>query len=116
MALPHNIALAATGLDPENGLGVVKAWVESGGDVNGCWDAEETLRLVTAIRAAGSWKRYVRTPHIKLVVLRSLIACGRARRRPLWDHPTPHALVRLFDPSLPNGVFWHVLSYWRETG
>ena len=77
---------------------------------------KETLRLVTAIRAAGSWKRYVRTPHIKLVVLRSLLARGRARRRPLWDEPTPHALVRLFDPSLPNGVFWHVLSYWRETG
>ena len=77
---------------------------------------EEKLRLVTAVRAAGSWKRYVRTPHIKLVVLRSLIARGRARRRPLWDQPTPHALVRLFDPSLPNGVFWHVLSYWRETG
>ena len=33
-----------------------------------------------------------------------------------WDEPTPHALVRLFDPSLPNGVFWHALSYWRETG
>ena len=31
--MPHSIALAATGLDPENGLGVVKAWVESGGDV-----------------------------------------------------------------------------------
>ena len=76
----------------------------------------ETLRLVTAIRAAGSWKRYVRTPHIKLVVLRSLLARGRARRRSLWDQPTPHALVRLFDPSLPNGVFWHALSYWRETG
>ena len=24
---------------------------------------KETLRLVTAVRAAGSWKRYVRTPH-----------------------------------------------------
>ena len=77
---------------------------------------KETLRLVTAVRAAGSWKSYVRTPHKSLVVLRSLIARGRARRRPLWDQPTPHALVRLFDPSLPNGVFWHVLSYWRETG
>ena len=77
---------------------------------------KETLRLVTAIRAAGSWKRYVRTPHIKLVVLRSLIARGRARRRSLWDEATPHFLVRLFDPSLPNGVFWHALSYWRETG
>ena len=77
---------------------------------------KETLRLVTAVRAAGSWKRYVRTPHIKLVVLRSLLARGRARRRSLWDKPTPHFLVRLFDPSLPNGVFWHVLSYWRETG
>ena len=31
---------------------------------------EGRLRLVTAVRAAGSWKRYVRAPHIKLVVLR----------------------------------------------
>ena len=77
---------------------------------------KETLRLVTAVRAAGSWKSYVRTPHKDLLRLRSLLARGRARRRPLWDQPTPHALVRLFDPSLPNGVFWHALSYWRETG
>ena len=40
MAVPHSIALAATGLDPENGLGVVKAWVESGGDVNGFFDPD----------------------------------------------------------------------------
>ena len=161
--MPHSIALAAAGLDPESGLGVVKAWVESGGDVNGCWDAEdhggqlnvhrflrdpemrgdplllmvvygttldyrneeaverdcrdrlELIRFLLSVRAAGSWKGYVRTPHKSLVVFRSLLARGRARRRPLWDKPTPHALVRLFDPSLPNGVFWHVLSYWRET-
>ena len=73
-------------------------------------------RSLTAVRAAGSWKSYVRTPHKSLLRLRSLLARGRARRRPLWAQPTPHALVRLFDPSLPNGVFWHVLSYWRETG
>ena len=40
MAVPQSIALAATGLDPENGLGVVKAWVESGGDVNGFFDPD----------------------------------------------------------------------------
>ena len=77
---------------------------------------EERLRLVTAVRAAGSWKSYLRTPHKSLLRLRSLLARGRARRRPLWAQPTPHFLVRLFDPSLPNGVFWHALSYWRETG
>ena len=56
MAVPHSIALAAATLEP---VSVVKAWVESGGDVNGIFD---------------------------------------------------------LDASLPNGVFWHVLSYWRETG
>ena len=40
MTVPHSIALAATRLDPENGLGVVKAWVESGGDVNGFFDPD----------------------------------------------------------------------------
>ena len=77
---------------------------------------KETLRLVTAVRAAGSWKGYVRTPHKSLVVFRSLLARGRARRRPLWDEPTPHALVRLFDPSLPNGVFWHFYTPAHEQG
>ena len=77
---------------------------------------EEKLRLVTAVRAAGSWKGYCRTFHKDVLRLRSLLARGRARRRPLWAQPTPHALVRLFDASLPNGVFWNVLSYWRETG
>jgi hypothetical protein len=75
--------------------------------------AEKKLRLFTAVRAAGSWKGYVRSPHIKLVVFRSLIARGRAQRRSLWDEPTPPCLMRLFDPSLPNGVFWHIASYWR---
>ena len=61
--VPHNVAIAAMRLEslvPEtHGFPAVKAWVESGGDVNGIFD---------------------------------------------------------LDASLPNGVFWHVLSYWRETG
>ena len=36
MAVPHSIALAAATLD----VSVVKAWVESGGDVNGLFDPD----------------------------------------------------------------------------
>ena len=66
MAVPHNVALAASLLE-QGHLSVVKAWLESGGDANGLFDPD---------------------------------ALDGGRRA----------------PSLPNGVFWHVLSYWRETG
>ena len=39
MVVPENVALAAYRRDPED-RGVVEAWVESGGDANGRWDAE----------------------------------------------------------------------------
>ena len=37
--MPHSIALAATVLE-QGDLSVVKAWVESGGDVNGLFDPD----------------------------------------------------------------------------
>ena len=40
MVLPENVALAAYRREPED-RGVVEAWVESGGDANGRWDAED---------------------------------------------------------------------------
>ena len=110
MVVPENVALAAYRRDPED-RGVVEAWVESGGDANGRWDAE-----VHGGRA--NVHLYLRDEEMRgdPLLLMTVFARGRARRRSLWDNPTPHFLVRLFDPSLPNGVFWHVLSYWRETG
>ena len=40
MVVPENVALAAYRRDPED-RGVVEAWVESGGDANGRWDAAD---------------------------------------------------------------------------
>jgi len=110
MVVPENVALAAYRREPED-RGVVEAWVESGGDANGRWDAEDHGGPMNVNFLIGD-------PEMRgdPLLLMTVFARGRARRRSLWDNPTPHFLVRLFDPSLPNGVFWHVLSYWRETG
>ena len=44
MVVPENVALAAYRRDPED-RGVVEAWVESGGDANGRWDAADQIFL-----------------------------------------------------------------------
>ena len=119
-----------------NPLALAKVLVRRGADLSarshgGRGDAEDfntrngNLEVATFLRdvkAAGGWKPYARAPRIELVRLRSLCARGRAT--------PPRALERLFDcPSsattkakaarvarpLPNGVFWHVLSYWRTS-
>ena len=58
------------------------------------------------MRAAGSWKAFVRRPHVDLFVLRALVVRGRATTRDA-------GLRRLV--TLPNPVLWRVLNYWRAT-
>ena len=58
------------------------------------------------IRAAGSWKAFVRRPHVDLFVLRALVVRDRATTRDV-------GLRRLV--TLPNPVLWRVLNYWRAT-
>ena len=58
------------------------------------------------IRAAGSWKAFVRRPHVDLFVLRALVVRGRATTRDV-------GLRRLV--TLPNPVLWRVLNYWCAT-
>ena len=71
----------------------------------------DQLDFVIAVRAAGSYKKYVRLPHTRLLRLRSLVARGRAAARLV----TQHAIVRLLSPKTPNEVVWTILAYWRET-
>ena len=78
-------------------------------------------RLVAGVTEAGSYKKWVRRPHMELVVLRSLYARGRARlarapRRRLrcygaarQDHAIEF-LIKLGD----NGIVWNILSFWKE--
>ena len=89
------------------------------------------INLIRDFKSAGSWKAYVRAPRVELVRLRSL--CDRGRATP------PHAasgmqtlsaaemviFERLFafpsspttktKASLPNEVFWQILSFWRSS-
>ena len=78
-------------------------------------------RIVAGVTEAGSYKKWVRRPHMKLLGLRSLYARGRARlarapRRRLrcygaarQDHAIEF-LVKLGD----NGIVWNILSFWKE--
>ena len=76
---------------------------------------EAFIELLTAVRAAGSWKRYAAEPRVQLVVLRKLAESGRAVA-------TRGVLTRLFAPRrrlqsigspLPDVLFWKVLEFWR---
>mmetsp|Transcript_21215 Transcript_21215/g.66643 ORF Transcript_21215/g.66643 Transcript_21215/m.66643 type:complete len:162 (-) Transcript_21215:28-513(-) len=72
------------------------------------------LTLIEAVReAGGTWRDYCLQPHKRVLALRSLVAAGRAVPEKHW---TPPFLVNLLSPSLPNGVIWTVLQFWRETG
>ena len=84
----------------------------------------DTVDLLIDVNAAGTWKSYVNEPRVALVRLRLLCARGRAR-----PPSSNRILQRLFAPGtsknfvstrisnrpLPNGVFWHVLSFWRTS-
>ena len=94
----------------------------------------EAASLLRGVRKAGSWARYFLRPHMSCMVLRVL--CQRDRAT--FDHTTPTVLVYLFGappsrgcalwcggkvplrllrhidprmPDLPDGVFWHVLTF-----
>ena len=68
--------------------------------------------LIAGVRAAGSWRAYVRLPREEVLRLRSLVIRGRAR---------PRVRTRAADPivarvvRLPNELVWKVLAYWRCT-
>ena len=70
---------------------------------------EAFIELLTAVRAAGSWKRYANEPRVQLVVLRKLAERGRARV------PRYHCMhTRLFARrALPDVLFWKILEFWR---
>ena len=73
--------------------------------------------LVTGVRAAGSFKRYLREPHREVLALRGLAMRGfitpttrRTRRTQQWE-----AAVAFLARHGDNGVVWNVLSFWRAT-
>ena len=71
---------------------------------------EAFLALLADVRAAGSFKRYVNSPRLDVVVLQALCARGRAA--------PPPVLARLFPTStrsqlVPREISWRILSFWR---
>ena len=76
------------------------------------------FELATAVRDAGGWRKYCILPHKQLLTLRSLRAQDRARLPPMAPTATQESrraarlLDFLLDPSLPNGIVWHILTYW----
>ena len=63
--------------------------------------------LLSGVRAAGSYKRYMRTPHRDVLAVRGLAQRGKLST----NDSVLNFLARLGD----NGVVWHVLEYWRAT-
>ena len=61
---------------------------------------------VDGIWAVGSWKAFVRRPHVELFVLRALVTRDRAT--------TSNASLRWL-VTLQNPILWRVLTYWRAT-
>ena len=81
-----------------------------------------TRRLLSEILTAGSWKRYVREPCVDLLLLRVLCQRGRASapRGPMKrlfsaSFANSGAKRAARGASLPDSLFWVVLSYWRSS-
>ena len=93
---------------------------------------DECVTLLSGVRLAGGWKKWVSIPRKQLVVLRVLCERGRAS--------TEDALLARLFPSnapaeeaeeddddaasrarvaprgeVPKEVFWHVLEYWKSS-
>ena len=84
----------------------------------------EMIDLLTAVEAAGSWKRYVREPVVQLLCLRYLCLAGRARPpayntllvRLFGAPPVPNAgkARRAANILLPNEVVAHIFTFWNR--
>ena len=67
-------------------------------------EAESIIELLSDVRAAGSWKRYVGAWRVELLLLQRLSATGRA-------FPRAELMERLV--ALPPPLVGKVASYWR---
>ena len=84
----------------------------------------QIVALLSAVRAAGSWKRYCREPAVKLLALRYLSLAGRATPPAHFSRlfGTPPVQVeaqqrprRGASRTLPDGVFKNILAFWNES-
>ena len=84
------------------------------------------VALLTDVRAAGGWKRYVREPEFSMLLLRYLCLRGRATppanlARVFGPPPIPNDAEKARTPGrlasgstpLPDEIFRHVLAFWN---
>ena len=89
---------------------------ERGGDPGVLSHHQKKYVLLSAVHAAGSWKRYVREPLVMMLSLRHLTQTGRATPPPhlerLFGAPRVNGWTLLGSRTLPDEVFKLVLSFW----
>ena len=117
--LPERIGEAAK----EGDLETIRAYFED--DSNGERDVDDEMpaairALVSGVRRAGSFKRYVREPHREVLLLTvrgsglamrgHLVPRRRTRGAAEWK-----AAVAFLARHGDNGVVWNVFSFWRAT-
>ena len=71
----------------------------------------EVQRMISGVRAAGSWKAYIRRPHKDVCAVRGLVTKGFLAP-PGGGSKYERAIAFLVKQG-DNGVVWKVLSYWR---
>ena len=69
-------------------------------------EVEGVIELLSDVRAAGSWKRYVNEPRRQLLSLQKLYHAKRAS-------PRASVLAALYE--LPPSLVWTVLKFWRSS-
>ena len=71
----------------------------------------EVERMIAGVRAAGSWKAYIRRPHKDVCAVRGLVTKGFLAP-PGGGSKYERAIAFLVKQG-DNGIVWKVLSYWR---
>ena len=110
------------GVSPD---GYLRALIEVGvpglslGDAYGGLNVERRVReinegidLIAGVRRDGSYRAYLRRPHMVLLRIRSL----RAHRRAHATAATTLYVACVLDPALPREIAWGILSFWRDAG
>ena len=71
----------------------------------------EAGRMIQGVRAAGSWKAYIRRPHKDVCALRGLVTKGFLA--PPGGGSKYERAIAFVAKQGDNGLVWKVLSYWR---
>ena len=71
----------------------------------------EAGRMIQGVRAAGSWKAYIRRPHKDVCAVRGLVTKGFLA--PPGGGSKYERAISFVVKQGDNGIVWKVLSYWR---